>query len=100
MTRKEINKTISMLKHIINKQMYVKGADADTIEISIGIDLLRHIEAYITGVVTYYASELEKTRLMGYPVNVVYNNPMCLEVHIVEKVPIYRESEVDNGQNS
>lgn len=99
MTREEINKTLDMLYNITKKQIHEKGADPDAIEIYIGIDLLRHIEIYVAGVVIYYALE-QTTTLMGYPVNVVYDNPMCLEVHIVEKVPIYKESEVGNEQSN
>lgn len=99
MTAKEIEKTLGMLRDVISKQRHVYGVD-DKIEIHIGRNLAAWIRGYNEALIwNCYDGTVKKT-LFGYPVIVVNDNPMCLEVHIVEKVPLYKESEVGNEQNS
>lgn len=94
MTAKEIEKTLGMLRDVISKQRHVYGVD-DKIEIHIGRELAAWIRGYSVLLIwNYNEGGTTKKTLFGYPVNIVYDNPMCLEVHIVEKVPIYKESEV------
>lgn len=97
MNDKEIATTLNMLNSIADMKRYELGVDHDKIRVRIGSELMAWINRYINNLL--YCSKMTKCNaIFGYPVEIEYDNPMCLEVHIVETVPIYKEGEADGNK--
>lgn len=88
MNNTEISKTLNMLRNIIDMKIYELGVDDDKIRVRIGREVMAWMNGYNRELIECAAITEYKT-IFGYPIEIEYDNPMCLEVHIVEKVPIY-----------
>jgi hypothetical protein len=93
MTVKEIKYTLDYLRNTIAYQRYGKGNDGK-IRVRMGIDLARWIKTYYSYYYIYKTGDPAINSIFGCPLEIDDANPMCLEVLIVERVPVYRESEV------
>lgn len=91
MTVKEISKTLDMLHNSIEYQRHVNGND-DKIRVRIGRELAAWINGYATHLIINHADDTVRKSIFGYPMEIDNENPMCLEVCVVESVPVYRES--------
>ena len=62
----------------------------------IGKDIMQNILNYLDNYMVYRNFYITDSYLyiFGCPIEIEEYNPMCLEVLLVESVPIYRESEV------
>ena len=95
MNDKEIATTLNRLNDIIELKKHELGIEHEQIRVRIGRELMAWIRGYIDNFIscTY---KTQQTTIFGYPIEIEYENPMCLEVHIVESVPIYKECEADD----
>lgn len=83
---KEVIHTLNMLQNIIDMKIYETGVDDSKIKVRMG----RKVMAWLihNSSLIECAAITEYKAIFGYPIEIDYDNPMCLEVHIVEKVPI------------
>lgn len=92
MTMQEIHYTLDMLYKVISK-IRLEGLCDKEIKINMGRQIYTEFSAYKKELYMFYTGEPKSPTIWGYPVNVVCENPMLLEVCVVESVPIYKESE-------
>ena len=97
MTEKEIAKTLELLKYNIDYQRYENGKD-DKIRVRMGRELAAWINGYVANLIINHTDNTRSKTIFGYPLEIDNDKTMCLEVLIVENVPIYRESEVQHGK--
>lgn len=92
MNKTDIIRTLDALRNVINFQTEILEVPDHNIRIRIGKKLIEDIKICINTM--YYINPMQTTTIFGYPVEIDYDKPMCLEVHIVESVPIYLESDI------
>lgn len=92
MTVKEIENTLLNLRYAIEEKRHLV-LDDNEIRLRIGRELLAWFNGYNSCLIMNYADSTQHKTIYGYPIEIEYEKTMCLEVHIVYSVPIYRESE-------
>ena len=94
MTAQEINNTLNKLHYTLMKREH--ETYYGEIRVRIGRELLRRLFENIINQPINYIDCTEAGTIFGHPLEIAYDNPMCLEIHVVEKVPVYEESEEHN----
>ena len=92
MTTKEIEKTLGLLRYNIAYQRHVTG-NYDKIRVRMGRELAAWIKGYVIGLIINNEDDTKSKTIFGCPLEIDNENPMCLEVLIVESIPIYREKQ-------
>lgn len=95
MNDNDISATLNILLATIESKRYELGIDDSKIKVRMGRHLAFQIMNSLTDKYTY-DRRLDESSIFGYPLEIEYNNPMCLEVHIVEKVPIVKAGGLDD----
>lgn len=90
MNDETIKKTLNKMCMTIDDKKH-QGVDDGKIRVRMGKHLATRI--MLTYNMTLVTSEMNT--ILGYPIEIDYDNPMCLEVHIVEKVPIVKVGVID-----
>ena len=93
MKKNELDETLYILRDKLAYERYVKG-NGDKIRVRMGRELATYVRGYTTPLIINHADETQSKSIFGYPLEIDNVNTMCLEVHIVENVPIYKESDV------
>lgn len=91
MTVQEINNTLNKLHYTLMKREH--ETNYGEIRVRIGRELLRRLFENIINKPINYIDSTEAGTIFGHPLEIAYDNPMCLEILVVEKVTIYEESE-------
>lgn len=94
MNDKELSTILNILLHTIESKKYELGIVDDKIKVRMGRHLATQIIRSLNSCITFTCDTDSANAIFGYPLEIEYNDPMCLEVHIVEKVPIYKEGEI------
>ena len=92
MTAKEIEKTLNMLHFIIREKRH-SFLDDKKIRVRMGRELAAWINGYNRDLIMNIADSTIQKTIFGYPLEINLENPMGLEVLIVENVPIYKEEQ-------
>lgn len=87
MTVQEIENTLYNLRYTTEKQRHLYGND-NKIRVRMGIELINQITAYNKMYVTNFEERVEEKTVFGYPLEIDYKNPMCLEVCVVEPIHV------------
>lgn len=90
MTKQDIENTLDKLYYQLKLQE-LKKDDRDEIRVRMGRRLATQIICNLDSVI--YCNVDEINTIMGYPLELEYNNDMCIEIHIVKKLPIYKDNE-------
>ena len=87
MTKEEIKNTLYKLE---NDLWHISNLTSgyDEIRVRIGRRLATQIMRNFKGKIYCYADEVNT--IMGYPLEIEYENDMCLEILTVTKVPLYK----------
>ena len=94
MTAQEINNTLNKLHYTLIEREH--KTNYGEIRVRIGRELLTRLFGYIINQPIKYIDSTESGTIFGHPLEIAYDNPICLEIHVVEKVPVYEESEEHN----
>jgi hypothetical protein len=93
MTPQEIDITLRRLHKTINN-IRESHREEKEIRVKMGAELFNIIAAnYTPYFIHREIYENVQSTIFGYPVERDFLDPWLLEVHVVEKVPVYRESE-------
>ena len=92
MTKQDIENTLDKIHYGIRLQE-LKKDDSDEIRVRIGRELIGWINGYDVNLIQGYTAITDYKTIWGYPVEIEHNNAMCIEVHIVKKLPIYKDNE-------
>lgn len=91
MTAQQIENTLYNLRYTIEKQRHIYGND-NKIRVRIGRELAAWIRGYNKMYIMNYPDGTTKKTIFGYPLEIDYENPMCLEVCVVEPVYVDKEN--------
>ena len=97
MKAQEITNTIGKLCETIQKERHLYG-NYD-LRVRIGRELLAWIAVYDSGAIINYDDHTKGKTIFGCPIEINLENTMCLEVHVVRFVPIYREFEAQKSSH-
>lgn len=86
MTVQQIENTLYNLRYTIEGQRHIYGNDGK-IRVRIGRELAAWINGYNKMYIMNYADGTMEKTIFGYPLEIDYENPMCLEVCVID--PIY-----------
>lgn len=94
MTKTAIDATLSNLRHAVARNK--RGSNKE-LRVRIGCTLAYLIELHHSGLIKNYRDPFKHSEIYGLPVDIDFNNIMCLEVASVEKVLVTREGGADDG---
>lgn len=92
MTDKDLSATLGLLKRRIETKKQELGIDESKLRVRMGRKLATEIIRWAG----YFIVEPiidEEYKIFDIPIETENNNDMCLEVHIVEKIPVIKEGE-------
>ena len=87
MKAQEIENTLYNLRYTLEKQRHIYGNE-NKITVRIGCGLAAWIRGYNKELILNYREPENYKSIFGYPVEIDYVNPMCLEVHFIEQVHV------------
>lgn len=95
MTDKDISATLNILNGFIEAKKYELGIDESKLRVCIGRKLATEIMYHLDRYLIVEPTIDEEYKIFGIPIEIENNDDMCLEVHIVEKVPVIKAGGLD-----
>lgn len=83
MTTKNVENTLKNLEATV-KEMRLQGKAVNRVRI--GVELMQILESYNYTIIKYFGARTIKRTIMGLPIDIDFEEPMCLEVCTTERV--------------
>lgn len=95
MTDKDLSATLGVLNGYIETKKCELGIDESKLRVRMGRKLATEIMCHLDRYFIVEPTIDEEYKIFDIPIEIENNDDMCLEVHIVEKVPVVKEDWID-----